>query len=64
MDSDRENIQASVLDRLLDNDPKVSRETVQHRLVDVGRIKSALVRDLENLLDTRRSIIDPPAGCR
>jgi len=52
------NAQASILDRLLDYDPKVAAEPVRDRL-SVRQIKEAVVRDLENLLNTRRQILVP-----
>ncbi|SPD72830.1 Type VI secretion system lysozyme-related protein [uncultured Desulfobacterium sp.] len=60
----RLNSQASILDRLLDDEPNVSREPVQHRLLDIRQIKARVVRDLENLLNTRRQIISVPASYR
>jgi hypothetical protein len=53
------NAQASILDRLLDYDPKVATEPVRDRL-SVRQIKDAVIRDLENLLNTRRQILVPP----
>lgn len=52
------NAQASILDRLLDYDPKVAAEPVRDRL-SVRQIKEAVIRDLEYLLNTRRSILVP-----
>ena len=52
------NAQASILDRLLDYDPKVATEPVRDRL-SVRQIKDAVIRDLENLLNTRRQILVP-----
>jgi type VI secretion system protein ImpF len=43
-------------------EPGVSREPVQHRLFDITRIKAMVVRDLENLLNTRRQILPVPAS--
>ena len=56
---DHENLQASILDRLIDNEPEVSFEPVQFRLLDMRQIKARVIRDLENLLNTRR-LADPP----
>ena len=53
------NAQASILDRLLDYDPRVAGEPVQSR-ISVRQIKDAVIRDLENLLNTRRQILLPP----
>ena len=55
-----ENIIPSLLDRLIDNDPDLSKETAQDRYLDIRQIKAQVVRDLENLLNTRRHIFDPP----
>ena len=52
------NAQASILDRLLDYDPKVASESVRDRL-SVRQIKDAVIRDLEYLLNTRRQIMVP-----
>jgi type VI secretion system protein ImpF len=52
------NAQASILDRLLDSDPRVASEPVRDRL-SVRQIKDAVVRDLEKLLNTRRQILVP-----
>ena len=56
----RQNVQASILDRLVDDEPSVSHEPVQYRLLSIGQIKALLIRNLENLLNTRRHIFSPP----
>jgi type VI secretion system protein ImpF len=43
----------SVLDRLLDDDPTVSRETEKSRSQVLRELKLSVRRDLENLLNTR-----------
>jgi type VI secretion system protein ImpF len=43
----------SVLDRLLDDDPSVSRETAKSRTQVLRELKQSVRRDLENLLNTR-----------
>ncbi|MEN6475673.1 MAG: type VI secretion system baseplate subunit TssE [Syntrophaceae bacterium] len=53
------NIRASLLDRLIDQEPALSYEPVQYRLLDMREMRVNVVRDLEHLLNTRR-IIDPP----
>jgi type VI secretion system protein ImpF len=53
----RQNVQASILDRLVDDEPGVSHEPVQYRLLSIGQIKASVIRDLENLLNTRRQIL-------
>jgi len=54
------NVQTSILDRLIDRDPGVSREAVQHQLADIRALKQSVVRDMENLLNTRREIFPVP----
>jgi type VI secretion system protein ImpF len=54
------NIQASILDRLIDREPQVSREAVSHQLADVRALKQSVIRDVENLLNTRRKIFPVP----
>ena len=62
MNQNQQNVRASILDRLIDLEPGVSHEPVQQRTVGLRQIKAAVVRDLENLLNTRRYILDPPAA--
>jgi type VI secretion system protein ImpF len=52
----------SVLDRLLDNEPEVSREAPHSRNQVLREVKLSLGRDLENLLNTRRRYGVIPAG--
>jgi len=59
-----DNAQASLLDRLIDTDPSNSRESVQHRLLNVRQVKASVARDLENLLNSRRMISLIPEGMR
>ena len=59
-----QNAQASVLDRLLDSDPGVSQEPVQFRLQSVREVKASVIRDIENLLNTRKSPEEPPRDFR
>lgn len=59
-----DNAQASLLDRLIDEDPNNSRESVQYRLLNVRQVKASVVRDLENLLNCRRNISLLPEGLR
>lgn len=57
-----DNIQASILDRLLDDEPGSSQESVRHRAADFRQIMASVRRDLENLLNTRRYIFTPPVS--
>jgi type VI secretion system protein ImpF len=54
----------SVLDRLLDNDPKHSAEAPMTRAQSLRELRSALKRDLEWLLNTRRTIEPAPDSAR
>ena len=64
MNENQPNLQASILDRLIDLEPGLSREPVQYRFLSLGQAKASVVRDLENLLNTKRSIMVPPAEYR
>jgi type VI secretion system protein ImpF len=64
MSQKQENIQASILDRLIDVEPEVSREPVQYRFLTLGQARASVARDLENILNTKRSILVPPASCK
>jgi type VI secretion system protein ImpF len=54
--------QASVLDRLIDETPGQAREAGRYRRMDLQAIMAVVVRDLENLLNSRRSIARVPAA--
>lgn len=64
MNQNQQNIQASILDRLIDLEPEVSREPVQRRFLTLGQAKASVVRDLENILNTKRSVLVPPNSCK
>ena len=57
---DQVNLNASILDRLLDDDPKVSQEPSRQRIMSEKQILNSVIRDIENLLNTRCSPIDIP----
>lgn len=57
-------IQASILDRLIDTQPDVSTEPVQKRTMEFEQGKRAVLRDLANLLNTKRSVEQAPAAYR
>lgn len=48
--------QISLLDRLIDYEPGVSREPVQNRLADYRQLMASVRRDLENLLNTKNFV--------
>ena len=54
----------SVLDRLIDNDPKSNSEVPLTRAQSVRELKAAFKRDLEWLLNTRRTIDPAPPTAR
>ena len=53
-------ITPSVLDRLIDEEPEVSREAPVSRLKSLRQLRSSVKRDLEWLLNTRRLIDEIP----
>lgn len=61
MKTNEQNIQASLLDRLVDHEPGTTREPVQYRLTNFGQVKASVIRDLENLLNTKNfaSLLSP-----
>src|SRR5947209_3805569 len=54
----------SVLDRLIDNDPKHNAEAPLTRAQSLRALKAALKRDLEWLLNTRQTIDPAPDSAR
>jgi type VI secretion system protein ImpF len=50
----------SVLDRLIDLDPKSTQESLRSRNYGVAELKQSVRRDLEWLLNTRRKVGDIP----
>jgi type VI secretion system protein ImpF len=60
--SDYEHIVPSILDRLMDDEPEVSRESLPNRFQNLSQLKKAVARDLEALLNTRQEILEevPP----
>jgi type VI secretion system protein ImpF len=53
----------SVLDRLIDREPKSRMESMPTAAQSLRAMKAALRRDLEWLMNTRRIIDDPPESC-
>src|SRR5690348_8460312 len=52
----------SILDRLIDREPKVSTEPPAGRAQLLEQLKESVKRDLEWLLNTKQSIVQLPAG--
>jgi type VI secretion system protein ImpF len=53
----------SVLDRLIDHEPKNRSEAMPTAAQSLRAMKAALRRDMEWLMNTRRVIDDPPESC-
>ena len=53
----------SVLDRLIDYQPRESSDAPKTRETSEREFRGAVLRDLEWLLNTRRSIVEVPDGC-
>jgi type VI secretion system protein ImpF len=47
----------SILERLLDDHPEISREPVSNHFYDIHQMKAAVANDLEELLNTRREAL-------
>jgi type VI secretion system protein ImpF len=56
-------LKLSVLDRLLDDDPKTKSEPPLTRSASLAKLKAAVRRDLESLLNTRATPDILPEGC-
>ncbi len=52
----------SVIDRLIDHEPRVSTEPESRRVARLSDIKQSVRRDLEWLLNSRRLVVDIPHG--
>ena len=62
MNNENLKTQTSVLDRLMDYDPGISREPAQNRLADYRQLMASVRRDLENLLNTKNFVSSQAAG--
>ena len=51
----QERLQPSLLDRLTDNDPRATRETVEARVLNRQQLRAAVLRDLAWLFNTTRA---------
>ena len=61
MKEEQEKIRSSILDRLIDREPHLSRDSAQYRLLNFNQLKAAVIRDLENLLNTKSQITPVPS---
>lgn len=64
MKQKQENVQASLLDRLLDYEPELSRDPSYIRQTTTSQVKASVIRDLENLLNTKRTVWTAPDALR
>src|SRR5829696_4858933 len=54
----------SILDRLIDLEPRVSSDPLAQRSPPIAQIKDAVKRDLEWLLNSKQLVADRPADLR
>lgn len=57
------NLRPSILDRLLDDEPRVQVEAEMSRHQRIRELRGSVRRDLENLLNTRYRLLAPPESC-
>jgi type VI secretion system protein ImpF len=63
MNGEEPNLYASLLDRLIDNEPDLRIESRQSSSASFRDIKESVSRDIEQLLNTRRNITVVPVSC-
>lgn len=56
----KKKLRPSVLDRLIDREPDQSQEALPSRHQYIAELRQSVRRDLENLLNTRYRVIEPP----
>lgn len=57
----RKSLRPSILDRLIDREPHVDREAARSVTQQMADLRQSVRRDLENLLNTRYRVVEPPA---
>ncbi len=55
----KKKLRASILDRLLDDEPQISVDADTNKYHKLKNLRNSVRRDLENLLNTRHRIIEP-----
>ncbi len=55
----KKHLRASILDRLIDDEPHIKIETEKTRHQQLRELRSSVRRDLENLLNTRFRVVAP-----
>src|SRR5690625_7191258 len=56
----RKSLRPSILDRLIDQEPHVEREATRSATQKLTDLRQSVRRDLENLLNTRYRVAEPP----
>lgn len=56
----KKQFRASILDRLLDDEPQLQNEADKSRHQQLRDLRNAVRRDLQNLLNTRHRMVSPP----
>lgn len=60
----KKNLRPSILDRLFDDEPTSQVEAEKDKYQRLKALRNSVRRDLENLLNTRFRMIEPPAELR
>ncbi len=60
----KKNLRPSILDRLFDEEPHINVEVEKNRHQQLRDLRSSVRRDLENLLNTRYRMLEPPSNCK
>lgn len=58
----KKNLRPSILDRLIDDEPHIEVEAEKQRHQQIKELRNSVRRDLENLLNTRYRMVEPPAA--
>ena len=61
--NDERTVRPSIIDRLIDYDPQLAADPAISLSESIRRYKQSVQRDLEWLLNTRRTIVPVPAEC-
>jgi len=56
----KKELRPSILDRLLDDEPHIQIEADKNRHQQLRALRASVKRDLENLLNTRYRVVEPP----
>lgn len=56
----KKQLRPSILDRLIDREPEQSQEAEPSRHQHLAQLRQSVRRDLENLLNTRYRVVEPP----